>query len=111
MRVRPSLSARVRAVVDKLDDRMEHQTQREGADAPHCVATVGAWQAFAGALERKLDRLAQLGRLDVLAAELRLLRRVLRDHAVMVNMQGARIRAARRATVQRAIQAAKRGAQ
>lgn len=106
-----TLDVRARAIIDKLDERLERQTMQEGADAPHCVSAVGAIHRFAGNFERKLDELARLCRVDCIAAELRLLRRVQRDHAVMVNMQGARIRAARRATVQAAIQAAKRGRQ
>lgn len=104
-----SLDVRARAIIDKLDERLERQTFLEGADAPHCVAAVGAVHRFAGNFERKLDELARLRRVDCIVAELRLLRRVVRDHGLMVGLRGAQLRAARRETVQRAIKASKRG--
>lgn len=104
-----SLQTRALNLLDRLDARLEEQKRREGADAPRCVEVVGVFDTFAGGFERALDRRIRLGWRELIVSELRALRRIARDHAVLVSMEGQRIRMARRATVQKVIRAAKRG--
>lgn len=103
------LSVRARAILARIDARVEQQTLREGSDALHCVATVGAYTRMAGDLESRIDEHARYGHKSLLARRLRILRNIARDHELMVLCSGITARNKRMDTVQRAITAAQRG--
>jgi hypothetical protein len=105
-----TLAGRVRAIIDHLDARIEAATFQEGADRQHCVAVVGCYHTMAGRLERDLDSTLPLFReVTELGKRLRQLKRIVRDHAMMVERAGMILRANRRAEVARIIKQAQRG--
>lgn len=105
-----TLAARVRAILDNLDARIEAATFQEGADRQHCVAVVGCYHSLAGRLERDLESsLPLFNEAREAARRLRQLKRVVRDHAMMVERAGMLLRANRRAEVARVIKQAQRG--
>jgi len=109
-RKRDTLAARARAILDNLDARIEAATFQEGADRQHCVAVVGCYHQLAGRLERDLDgTLPLFGEVRELARRIRQLKRIVRDHALMVERAGMLLRATRRAEVSRIIKQAQRG--
>jgi|SoiMethySBSTD1v2_1073268.scaffolds.fasta_scaffold2258692_2 hypothetical protein len=105
-----TLAARVREIIDHLDARIEAATFQEGADRQHCVAVVGCYHTLAGRLERDLDStLSLFNEVRELARRVRQLKRIVRDHAMMVERAGMLLRAQRRAEVARVIKQAQRG--
>lgn len=101
-------NTRALRILERLDARLEGQTFKEGADAPHVVAIVGVFHREAGNIERTLDS-GRSYRAQVLFAMFRALRRMVDTHRVLVAVQGQQRRLARMATVQHAIRQAKRG--
>lgn len=90
-----SLPERLARVLGRLDARLEGQTLKPGADSPHCTAVVGAFHQAAGQLERRADAWPCPAVLHVVreraayyAAELRVLRRVVEAHRLMVALRG-----------------------
>jgi hypothetical protein len=82
-----ALAERVRRVLDRLDDRLDHQVLLPGSDAPHIVATVGAYQRAAGELERRVER-PHIDAVTV-ASWLRTLRFMLQTHRRMAELRHA----------------------
>ncbi len=81
---------RAQRVLDSLDARLEGQTFKPGADAPHAVAIVGTFHRAAGDVERHLERMP-LDRFGIVAS-VRILRRIVRTHAVMVDLRAIFLR-------------------
>ena len=80
---------RVRRIIDKLSARIDQQAMQRGADAPHCVATVGSFHRAAGYLESDAGKLPFAS----VVAHVRILRRVVTTHAIMVRQRGLALRA------------------
>jgi hypothetical protein len=105
-----TLADRVRSILDRLDARVEAATFQEGADRPHCVSVVGVFHTMVGRLERDLNgTLPLFDEVHELARRVRQLRRIVRDHYLMVERAGMLLRAQRRATVARVVQASRGG--
>lgn len=85
--MRAPFSDRAQSIIDRLSERIDSQALRLGADAPHCVSTVGTFHAAAGRLERELqDGEPRPGsvRAARMIGALRWLRLCVASHAVMV---------------------------
>lgn len=94
-----TLLERVERCIERLDARIARQILERGSDAPHCVSVVGVFHTLAGSLERHALGKDRLPILDASSAARRigLLRRVVRDHAVMVAMRGRQLAAREKA--------------
>lgn len=79
---------RARRVIDAIDARLERQTFAKGADEPHLVSLVGAFHRAAGGLEGDLDK-PTTSRATV-CAMVRVLRRLVTSHAIMVRRASTR---------------------
>lgn len=91
----PPLLARVLTLLDRLDDRLEAQVLLPGADEVHCTAMVGLFHTAAGRAERRFDTLGTArgsGYERLFATEIRVLRRIVHTHGVMVRERGAELR-------------------
>lgn len=91
--MKPSAKTRALALLDRLDERKETATMRKGADAMSATAIVGAFDTFAGSIERRWAPFSE-GNFDarVAAGQLRILRRMLADHALCCRMAALRQR-------------------
>jgi hypothetical protein len=90
-----ALTERAQRVLDKLSERIDQQAMRAGADAPHVVAIVGAFHSYAGRFEQRLEGLPMLTVSDC-AAELHVLLRSVRTHALLVAQRALVLRMAKR---------------
>lgn len=88
---RYNFGKRVRRILDRLSVRLEGQTLRTGADAPHLVSIVGVFHKAAGDIERDLGRMERTSHASMVAM-LRALRRIVCSHATMVRMRAAVLR-------------------
>lgn len=84
------LPDRVRAFLARLDARLERQTFQPGADAPHAVSLVGAFQRAAGGLELDLSN-PRTSKATVFAMA-RVLRRMVDTHRIIVRNRGLYLR-------------------
>jgi hypothetical protein len=82
--VRPPLGLRALRAIEKLDERIEAQTQKPHADAVPLTSIIGSLHEILGLLERELGvPWLPLPTPRSVAATLRGVRRCLRDHELM----------------------------
>lgn len=77
-----SIPERVRRCIDRLYERLESETLQPHADAVPLTTIVGAYHKATGLLEERLDRRPLFTAHDA-AREVRVLRAVVRTHALL----------------------------
>lgn len=86
---------RAQRIIDALSARIDAQALGLGADAPHCVSTVGAFHRCAGGVEGDLAN-PRTSRATV-CAMIRVLRKFVGNHRLMVAQRALYLRNTRRA--------------
>ena len=79
-----SITAAVMRCIDRLDLRIEAQARGPLCDLPHLVSTVGTFHTMTGILELEMRNDPWKGDRSYLAQRLKILARVVRTHAVML---------------------------